>query len=671
MKCFVTSVGLTADKMLPVAIKLPTVRYRWFRQIGNDDVILGWGNKASGHKARYLSKVQGNKYLSCEEALYSYPYGKSTGVRCGYVLDDIGPYYDANIETSFEQTLSAAEEIKSSDIEVASKCIRLIRQEHLTKYQSVSGLSCHLSSFVSKFKKNIMLADQVYGDMSVDCGWGGAKSFSEMLDEAKNLPPDIGVIIKVHPDVINGFKEGYLRIDSLPKNFFLASADIDVFSIFDVVSEVWVVTSQIGFDAIIAGKKVRCWGMPFYAGWGITEDEKSHPRRGVKRSLVEVFAVLCIQCSVYANPLNQSACSLYTLLLIQSDFHGKKKRFGYINKALCVGFSLWKRAFISKIIAPFAASPPVFLSSYDNALQRYSQGDVIFGWGEKAERFLASNTLIRVVMLEDGFIRSNGLGSDLRRPSSLCFDNKGNHFSRYSASELRQYLTLHCFSDSDKERGSLVRAKIIKAGISKYNLSGSSVNFKSVSRGMKVILVIGQVPGDQSIRLGAGSVKSNRELLSRVRELNDDAYIIYKPHPDVIVNNREDNFTMAEAFSIADEIVTSVCVNKCIDSVDEVHVITSTTGLEALVRGKTVVTYGHPFYAGYGLTIDHEAIASGRLLTVDELVFAAFVWYPLYFEWSSGNISSVEDCIDELSRGSVEKGFKWLRKAKYLVEALC
>ena len=124
MKCFVTSVGLTADKMLPVAIKLPTVRYRWFRQIGNDDVILGWGNKD----------------LSCEEALYSYPYGKSTGVRCGYVLDDIGPYYDANIETSFEQTLSAAEEIKSSDIEVASKCIRLIRQEHLTKYQSVSGL---------------------------------------------------------------------------------------------------------------------------------------------------------------------------------------------------------------------------------------------------------------------------------------------------------------------------------------------------------------------------------------------------------------------------------------------------------------------------------------------------------------------------------------------------
>lgn len=51
----------------------------------------------------------------------------------------------------------------------------------------------------------------------------------------------------------------------------------------------YVVTSQLGFEALLAGKRVHCFGMPFYAGWGLTEDSQSCARRSVERSLEAVF----------------------------------------------------------------------------------------------------------------------------------------------------------------------------------------------------------------------------------------------------------------------------------------------------------------------------------------------------------------------------------------------
>ncbi|HJZ17667.1 MAG TPA: hypothetical protein VJ251_19865, partial [Stellaceae bacterium] len=55
-------------------------------------------------------------------------------------------------------------------------------------------------------------------------------------------------------------------------------------------------------------------------------------------------------------------------------------------------------------------------------------------------------------------------------------------------------------------------------------------------------------------------------------------------------------------------------------------------GFEALLRGRRVVVYGRPFYAGWGLTSDLTGIDRGRRLTLEELVAGALILYPRYLD---------------------------------------
>ena len=52
----------------------------------------------------------------------------------------------------------------------------------------------------------------------------------------------------------------------------------------------------------MAGKKVYCFGMPFYAGWGLTQDQLYLERRSRKRTLEDIFYFAYIECSRYYNP---------------------------------------------------------------------------------------------------------------------------------------------------------------------------------------------------------------------------------------------------------------------------------------------------------------------------------------------------------------------------------
>ena len=132
------------------------------------------------------------------------------------------------------------------------------------------------------------------------------------------------------------------------------------------------------------------------------------------------------------------------------------------------------------------------------------------------------------------------------------------------------------------------------------------------SNGRLVVLVPGQVETDASIRLGCTSVRSNLDLLHAVRQARPDAFIVYKPHPDVLSLNRKGRVALAAAHECADHVEAGVSVVSCIAACDEVHTMTSLTGFDALLRGKKVVTYGQPFYAGWGLTQDSQPAPERR-----------------------------------------------------------
>jgi capsular polysaccharide export protein len=137
--------------------------------------------------------------------------------------------------------------------------------------------------------------------------------------------------------------------------------------------------------------------------------------------------------------------------------------------------------------------------------------------------------------------------------------------------------------------------------------------------------------------------------LSAVRAANPDAYIVYKPHPDVVAGLRRAGKGEAEAFAHCDEIVTGADPVLMLAKVDEVHTMTSLLGFEALMRGVAVTCYGQPFYSGWGLTRDIIPVARRtRRLGIDEVVAGALIEYPRYVSRVTNRYTSPERAVEEL-----------------------
>lgn len=270
-----------------------------------------------------------------------------------------------------------------------------------------------------------------------------------------------------------------------------------------------------------------------------------------------------------------------------------------------------------------------------------ADGMLVF-WGKQAAP--ADRPCIRV---EDGFLRSVGLGADLVKPLSWVLDTRGIYYDATQASDLEYLLLNTAFDAPLLARAAALRARIAASGITKYNVGLS--DWQRPAGRARVILVPGQVESDASLAYGAPQVHRNLELIKAVRAACPDAYIVYKPHPDVVAGLRKGGQNEGEVAGWCDEIVIDCAMGKLLDQVDEVHVLTSLAGFEALLRGKKVTAYGQPFYAGWGLTQDILPIPRRtRQLQLDELVAAALILYPSYISQNTGKLTTPEDALDEL-----------------------
>jgi capsular polysaccharide export protein len=300
------------------------------------------------------------------------------------------------------------------------------------------------------------------------------------------------------------------------------------------------------------------------------------------------------------------------------------------NLAGGVGFAFWKQDHVAPLLWN-GSSPFRFMRSAD-----VTAGDrAIAMWRAKAAPALVAElerTGRQLIEVEDGFLRSRGLGADCIPPLSITVDRLGPHFDPKQASELELLLEKADFDAATIERARLLRSVIVEAGIGKYERGGAAIERPAGSR--RHILVPGQVEDDRAVKTGGCGLTSNLELLKRVREQAPDAYILYKPHPDVLAGHRRGSIADVSCLRYADKIVGELPIASLIAIVDEVHVNTSLAGFEALLRHKQVTTYGVPFYAGWGLTTDLGPVPERRTATrtLDELVAATLLLYPRYLD---------------------------------------
>lgn len=633
---------------------------------GEIDLVIGWGDKVYAQKAKAYALRHSLPYWALEDGfLRSIRLGSSGAPPLSLSFDDVGVYYDARVPSRLEQIFEGTRidlHSKNEDpllntalLKRASLCREQIVQAGLTKYNNAPCAPAILGTLPEKF---VLVVDQTVGDSSIAGGLGDASTFEKMLRAALEEEPQLSVVVKLHPEVIAGKKQGHLAsAKQFSPRIILLGVDIAPDDLFPRVKKVFVCSSQLGFDALLREIPVVCFGVPFYAGWGLTDDRNTVPRRGRKLSLDQLTAGALLLYPRYIHPESKVRCAAEDViehLALQRETFRKNSGTWY-----CLGFSRWKHKFVRQFLSSpgndihFIDSPKKLPSTQSSKLFH------VLVWGEKGTKLMmeTSRDLKEPpAQMEDGLLRSVGLGSDLHTPYSLVVDKLGVYYDPRRPSELEQILAKREFSDLDRERGRKLREKIVRTRVTKYNLHSTREDLLGIAgtskTAQKLILVPGQVEDDASIQLGCPGVRTNKELLVAVRKANPEARLIFKPHPDVVSGNRRGRVSEEELEQLCDQVVTSSSLADCLEIVDEVHTMTSLVGFEALLRGLQVTTYGQPFYSGWSLTSDQESVPRRkRQLHLDELVYATYVLYPHYFNYELGCFTTPEWVVDQLAGG--------------------
>nr|WP_280523763.1 glycosyltransferase [Rhizobium sullae] len=216
-----------------------------------------------------------------------------------------GPiYYDSTQVTAPEAMLNnSAFAISSEQRARARLCIDRLVETKVTKYNHAPIIDMN-DRLGPRHKPRILLVDQRRGDKSVSMGLAGSTTFRRMFEHALEME-DHDIVVKLHPDAISGGMGSYLL--PLIEEFgadrvTVIDYEVNPFSLFEAVDKVFVAVSQIGLEALFAGKDVYCFGVPFYAGWGLTNDIVAVPRRRLTRTLEEIFHVFYLYFSRYWVP---------------------------------------------------------------------------------------------------------------------------------------------------------------------------------------------------------------------------------------------------------------------------------------------------------------------------------------------------------------------------------
>lgn len=431
------------------------------------------------------------------------------------------------------------------------------------------------------------------------------------------------------------------------------------------IDHVYVISASEGMAALLKGLPVHVFGTPYYAGWGLTQDHALMHDRRARPTLERLFGTVFLHVARYLDPTTHETGTLDAVLDSIALQHSTAERFADLRAVSGIHFQWWKRPFAT----PFLTAGGGKLRWLE-AFSTLRAGEWAALWGARSAAGIAAD--VRVVRIEDGFLHSDGLGSDMIAPCSQVLDRRSLYFDPTSPSDLNVLLNEAEFTPTELMRAATLRADIVRLGLTKYNLGRRTPTWRSPPE-RPVILVTGQVADDASIRLGTRGITTSEALLTEVRARRPDAFIVYKPHPDVLSGNRTG---LIDASRLADVVDLQADLISLIDSANEVHTLSSLAGFDALLRGKAVFTYGLPFYAGWGLT--HDALPQpwrNRNLSLDMLTAGTLLRYPLYWDWTLHVFTTPEAVVHRLAGAaarplaslhgnrlrSLRKAYRWSR----------
>jgi capsular polysaccharide export protein len=222
----------------------------------------------------------------------------------GYTIDTKGFYFDGTRPTDLENFLNSYS-VTAENKNKARQLIDKIIANKLSKYNNQPDDSIVIKSLGNNL---VLVIDQTRADQSLVKGMVPDNVFETMISDALAENPSSTIVFKIHPQSL-----AENRIPSITRNeprLRVLSQNINPISLLERVGKVYVATSQLGFEALMCGKEVKVYGMPFYAGWGLTTDVLSNPRRKRKLTIEEIFFIVYCVYSKYVNLATEKECTI-------------------------------------------------------------------------------------------------------------------------------------------------------------------------------------------------------------------------------------------------------------------------------------------------------------------------------------------------------------------------
>ena len=619
---------------------------------GPDDDVLVWGHSPYAGRGTRVAGATGAHLVRIEDAfLRSLHPGRSGDPPMGLIIDRRGIYFDASGPSDLEVLLSTHPLDDTALLDRARGAMARIAAAHLTKY------AANDPDLEPPPPGYVLLIDQTRGDAAIRMGAASAHSFAEMLAHAMEDHPGAPIVIKTHPETRAGHRAGHFDPAALPQGVTIDDRPIPPQRLFEGARAVYCVTSLLGFEAILAGHRPVLFGVPFYAGWGLSDDRRPTPaRRQRKLTRAQLAAAALILYPTWYDPYRDRLGRIEDVLgALEAEVRAwRADRAGYV----AVGMRAWKRRHLTQFFGPMRFT--------DDTTTAAADGRAVMVWaGRETPALVAACADAKRPLhrLEDGFLRSRGLGAELVPPLSLVVDDLGIYYDPSRESRLDRLIA----AATKMEPKQLLRAeelvaRLVALGVTKYNPGGAAPEVPLAGE-RPLILVPGQVEDDASIILGAGEVRTNAGLLTRARALYPEALILYKPHPDVVAGLRQGAVADDVLAQCADAVLAQGDPAILLAQVDGVVTMTSGLGFEALLRGVPVTCLGAPFYAGWGLTRDLGPVPAHRKArpSLAALAHAALIIYPRYFDPISGLPCPPEVALDRLADGAGLRGRPGLR----------
>jgi capsular polysaccharide export protein len=251
--------------------------------------IAGWGASASGRRAARLAARTGAQLLLLEDGFLRS--ARREDPPLSIVIDDLGLYHDARRPSRLERQIAA----DPADPARAQRLVQLWRDRGLSKIARLPPCTLPLPP------RYVLVLDQLMGDASVAGGLAHPGSFDRMLEAARAEFPQLPLVLKTHPDTaLRGRRSHFAAARVAP--VVAVTEACDPAPLIAGAEAVYTVTSQGGFEALLHGRPVRSFGMPFYAGWGLTDDDLPPPPRRGKASLEALAHAALVDYPRYLDP---------------------------------------------------------------------------------------------------------------------------------------------------------------------------------------------------------------------------------------------------------------------------------------------------------------------------------------------------------------------------------